>query len=95
MWLDLLFGLAWGMLVGLLKGSWLQWVVARNAGKPPQQVGQAVLRTQLFCYLLNAAALIVVYRHLWVLIGAAIGLTVMLKRSIIEYLVGSRQHRKE
>jgi hypothetical protein len=91
--LDLVVGFLWGTLISVVNYGCLQWTIRRNAGRPPQKVVRAVLNAQFGRYFVNIAALAVVYRHMWVLVGAAIGLTVMLKYTIITQFIESRKHQ--
>jgi hypothetical protein len=91
--LDLAVGLLWGTLVSVVNYGCLQWTIRRNAGRPPQKAVRAVLNIQFVRYFVNIAAFAAVYRHMWVLVGTAIGLTVMLKYTIITQFIESRKHR--
>ncbi len=90
--LDLAIGFLWGTLISVVNYGFLQWTIRRNAGQPPQKAALAVLNAQFVRYFVNIAALVVVYKHMWVLVGTAIGLTVMLKYTIIGQYIESRKH---
>ena len=56
-----------------------------------QKAMLAVLNAQFVSYFLSIAALVVFYKHMWVLVGTAIGLMVMLEFTIImEYVKGRK-----
>lgn len=90
--LDLAVGFIWGTLISVVNHGFLQWTIRRNSGQPPHKATLAVLNAQFVRYFVNIAALVVVYRHMWVLVGTALGLTVMLKYTIISQSIESRKH---
>ena len=90
--LDLAVGFLWGTLISVVNYCFLQWTIRKNADQPPQKAALAVLNAQFVRYFVNIAALVTVYRHMWVLVGTAIGLTVMLKYTIIAQFIDSRKH---
>ena len=90
--LDLAVGFLWGALVSVVNYSCLQWVIRKNANQPPQKAALAVLNAQFVRYFCNLAALVVVYKHMWVLVGTAVGLTLMLKYTIVKQYIESRKH---
>ena len=89
--LDLLVGLLWGTLVGVASFCYLQWVIKGSAGQPPTKAVLAVLNARFLNYFLSIAALAVFYKHMWVVVGTAIGLVVMLAFTIMaEYVKGRK-----
>ena len=92
LWLDLVVGFLWGPLISIINYSYLQLVIKQNAGKSTQKATLAVVNAHFVRYFLNIAALVVVYKHMWVLVGTAVGLTVMLKYTIVMQFIESRKH---
>ncbi len=90
--LDLVAGFLWGALVSVVNYSYIQWVIKQNAGKPGQKATLAVVNAHFVRYFLNIVALVLVYKYMWMLVGTAVGLTVMLKYTIIKQYIESRKH---
>lgn len=92
--LDLLVGFLWGLLISIVNYSYLQYEIKKNAGKSAQKATLAVVNAHFVRYFLNimALVLVVVYKHVWVLVGTAVGLTVMLKYTIVKQFIESRKH---
>lgn len=90
--LDLLIGFLWGALFSVANYAYLQRVIRKNADKPAQKATLAVVNAHFVRYFLNIAALVAVYKYMWVLVGTAVGLTLMLKYSIIKQFIESRKH---
>jgi hypothetical protein len=92
LWLDLVVGFLWGTLVSAINYGCLQWTIRRNAGQPPQKAAMAVLNVQVVRYIMDVAAMAAGYKHMWVLLGTAIGLTAMLKYTIITQHIERTKH---
>lgn len=90
--LDLIIGFLWGTLISVVNYTYIQWVIKQNAGKPAQKATLAVVNAHFVRYFLNIVALVVVCKYMWVLVGTAVGLTVMLKYTIIKQFIESRKH---
>jgi hypothetical protein len=90
--LDLLIGFLWGAMFSVGNYAYLQWVIRKNADKPAQKATLAVVNAHFVRYFLNIIALVAVYKYMWVLVGTAVGLTVMLKYTIIKQFIESRKH---
>jgi hypothetical protein len=92
---SLAIGFLWGTLISVINYLYLQWVIKKNADKPPQKATLAVINAHFLRYFLNIGALFVVYRHMWVLVGTAVGLTTVNAVSVIRYYCeGKRQIEK-
>lgn len=85
---SLIIGLFWGTTISVINYYYLQWVIKKNEGQPPDKAMLAVVNCYIVRYFINIAALFVVYRNMWMLAGTAVGLTVMKNVSLI------RQYRE-
>jgi len=89
---SLLEGFLWGSTISVVNYIYLQWVIRKNAAQPPQKAAMAVLNAHFVRYFLNVGAMFLVYKHMWVLVGTAVGLLVMLKYAVIKQYIESRKH---
>jgi hypothetical protein len=90
--MDMIVGFLWGLLVSIVNYSYLQYVIKKNAGKSSQRATTAVVNAYFMHYFLDLVALVVVYKHMWVLLGTAIGLIVMLHYLIVKLFIEGRKH---
>ncbi len=88
---SLLSGLLWGTGISVLNYYYLHWVIKKNEGQPPQKEMLAVVNCYIARYFINIAALFVVYRNMWMLVGTAVGLTVMKNVTLVQQYRKSRQ----
>ena len=84
---SLLIGLAFGALVGLFN-HWLVWSVLKKSDQftPPQAKNKLMMR-YIFRYFINVAVLAtyLLHRDTYVLIGTAVGLTILGKILAVNY----------
>ncbi|MGI6066205.1 MAG: ATP synthase subunit I [Bacillota bacterium] len=91
MWMDivksLLIGLAFGALVGLFN-HWLVWSVLKKSDQfTPAQAKNKLMMRYIFRYFINVAVLAtyLLHRDTYVLIGTAVGLTILGKILAVNY----------
>jgi hypothetical protein len=89
---DVMVGLFWGLLAGYASYRFLQRTIRKNAAQTHQKATMALVNAQFVRYFVDMAALAVVCKHVWVLLGTAIGLTVMLKYTIVEQFMDGKKH---
>jgi len=83
----LILGIAFGTIVGLFN-HWLVWSVMKNIEQyPPAKGRNKLMGRYLIRYLMNlfAMAAFLLHRNTYILIGTAVGLTVLGKILAINY----------
>ncbi|MDK2880822.1 MAG: hypothetical protein PWQ99_597 [Clostridia bacterium] len=89
---SLLIGLLWGTAVSIGNHFYLQWTIKKNQDRPPDQGMLAVTNCYLTRYFINILAMFLVYRDMWMLLGTAVGLTVMKNVTIVREYIAARKH---
>lgn len=80
-------GLAFGAAVAAVN-HWLIWSIVKNYDKYDPKKAKTKLFVRYFIrYILDVLALFLVYKHLYVLIGTALGLTLVGKVLAAKYLL--------
>lgn len=88
---SLLIGLLWGTAVSIGNHLYLQWTIKKNEHRSPDQGMLAVANCYITRYFINILAMFLVYRNMWMLVGTAVGLTVMKNVTIVREYIASRK----
>jgi hypothetical protein len=91
-WGNFLLGLFWGSAVSAGNYFYLQRIIKKNA-KHPDRSPAAIVSYQIIRYFIDVLALLLVYKHLWVLVGTGLGLTVMKNVMMIQELRRGKKKR--
>ncbi len=90
-WRSLILGFLWGAVVSVGNHYYLQWVLKKNREQPPDRAMLAIVNCYIVRYFVNVAALFLVYRDMWMLLGTGIGLTLMKNVNLVRQYRAARK----